>query len=100
MKKQASYPMKNYSIKKSKAQASIEFSLAFILTVLFLFLSCNIFVWFNRNIVKRQRAYERSRVTAATPSQAKAGKLDFYVPDPQKNPDYKKLNVFAPGGSK
>lgn len=99
MKKQENYPMKTYLIKvysnskrKIQAQASIELSLALVIAVLFLILSCNIFVWLNHNIVQRQRAYENSRIEAASsPERAgNPGKLDFYTPD--------KLNVFSSGG--
>jgi len=89
---------------KIQAQATIEFSMAFILAALFLFLTCNLFVWFNRNIVQRQKAYEASRIMAATSPDAqnsglkkkgKPGYLDFYT---TKNPKYKPLNAFVAGG--
>jgi uncharacterized protein (UPF0333 family) len=70
------------------AQSAIEFSLAFILVILFLILTGNLFVWLNHNLVQRQSKYEATRVQAASPSSP--GKLDFY-----KTPE---LNVFAPGG--
>lgn len=94
MRVQENYPMKNYLNRKStvQAQATIEFSMAFILAVLFLFLSCNLFVWFNRNIVQRQQAYEKTRVTAAT-ANVEPGKLDFYPKEKMQ-----KLKVFVPGG--
>ncbi len=107
--------MKNYLVRKNKAQSTIEFSMAFILAVLFLFLSANLFVWFNRNIVQRQKAYELSRVMSANSPEntvyspgshvkvkGEPGYLDFYntrnTPGHPKNPNYKPLNVFAPGG--
>lgn len=106
--------MRNYLINKN-AQSTIEFSMAFILAVLFLFLSCNLFVWFNRNIVQRQKEYERTRsLSASGPMQrvqkesdgtvyyeekdckdCDPGKLDFYT---TKNPNYKPLNAFVSGG--
>lgn len=107
--------MKTYS-RKNKAQSTIEFSMAFILAILFLFLSANLFVWFNRNIVQRQKAYEQTRIYAGSgPVQrvinpdgsstdinckdCEPGKPDFYdTTGPKKNPNYKPLNVFTPGG--
>lgn len=88
MKRQGNYLMKNYLRRKSKAQATIEFSLAFVLAILFLFLTCNLFVWLNHNIVQRQRGYEASRKDAT--SIHTPGKLDFYT--------QQKINLFVPGG--
>ncbi|MDP3732458.1 MAG: hypothetical protein Q8R31_05530, partial [Candidatus Omnitrophota bacterium] len=85
---QENYPMKNYFLRKSKAQATIEFSMALILAVLFLFLSCNLFVWLNHNIVGRQKGYEETRKYSASVSNP--GMLNFYTP--------KTLNIFSPGG--
>ncbi len=78
-------------MKENKAQSSIEFSLAFIVAILFLVLTCNLFVWLNHNMVARQMGYEQTRKAAASTSEP--GKLDFY---PQEK--MKKLNVFVPGG--
>lgn len=92
MNKQEIYPAKNYlsnkKARKNKAQASIEFSIAFVLALLFMILSCNLFVWLNHNIVRRQRAYEDSRFDAANINTP--GKLDFYTP--------KEMNLLSPGG--
>lgn len=112
--------MKNYLINnRAQAQSTIEFSLALILAVLFLFLSSNLFVWFNRTVVQRQVAYEASRSRAAispymsadeetdpeakSPPNIKAlksvadpGKTDFFTN--KTNPAYKPLNVFTSGG--
>ncbi|MDD5552550.1 MAG: hypothetical protein PHE18_01605 [Candidatus Omnitrophica bacterium] len=86
--------MRNYSTKDpintAKAQATIEFGIALVLAVLFLFLSANLFVWLNQNIVKRQRDYEQTRVESAS---SNPGKVDFYT-------HYKPMNVFTSGGSK
>lgn len=47
-----------------KGQASIEFSLAFIIAILFLVLTCRVFVWFSGNLLRRQLAYEGTRQDA------------------------------------
>ncbi len=113
MKKQGNYLMKSYFIKRNKAQASIEFSVAFVLALLLMILSCNLFVWLNHNIVQRQKEYELSRVRSAnspnSPLKGVPGKLDFYITnskDPnctnpnncQPNTNYRPLNVFVAGG--
>lgn len=71
-----------------KAQASIEFSIAFICAILFLILTCNLFVWLNHCLVRRQVNYEDSRVDAA--SNADPGRSDFFDPP--------ELDVFRMGG--
>jgi len=73
-----------------KAQATLEFTLVFVVTLLFIFLTVNVFVWFNHCLVSRQVAYEQSRSDAAGQNEANVGKQDFYAPG--------RLNVFAPGG--
>lgn len=87
---------------KIKAQSSIEFTISFIITILFLIFTCNLFVWFNHCLVGRQKAYENTRVEAGdgrdqtilfgliTIKQGNPGKEDFYTPP--------KLSVFSPGG--
>ena len=92
MKRQESYLMKSCFINRNKAQASIEFSIAFALALLLMILSCNLFVWLNHNIVQRQREYELTRVTAASPN-GEPGKLDFYPKEKMQ-----KLKVFVSGG--
>jgi len=72
---------------KNNAQASIEFSIAFVCAILFLILTCNLFVWLNHCLVRRQVAYEDSRVEAGHSS---PGRTDFYTPP--------RLNVFSSGG--
>ena len=73
---------------KIKAQSTIEFSIGFIAAILFLVLTCNLFVWFNHCLVRRQRAYEDSRVRATTTGNP--GQENFYTPP--------RLNVFRSGG--
>lgn len=75
---------------KNKAQASIEFSIGLVMAILFLIITCNLFVWLNHCLVRRQVAYEDSRVEAA--GNKNPGKADFYTP-PQ-------LNIFSSGGRK
>ena len=58
-----------------KAQSSIEFSLAFVITLLFLVLTCRLFVWFGGSMIRRQLAYEDSRTEAGSTS---PGKQNFY----------------------
>jgi hypothetical protein len=79
MKKPGDYLMKRYL--GDKAQATIEFSLAFVTAILFLVLTCNLFVWLNHTLVRRQRAYEESRVIAAKSSDigGDPGRLNFYT---------------------
>jgi hypothetical protein len=74
---------------KKKSQSSIEFVIGFVAAILFLILSCNLFVWFNHCLVRRQRGYEDSR-ERATWSVSPGGQEDFYTPP--------KLNVFKSGG--
>lgn len=77
---------------RNSAQATIEFSLAFVTAILFLVLTCNLFVWLNHTLVRRQRAYEESRVIAAKSSDigGDPGKLNFYT--------RQTVNLFTPGG--
>ncbi len=74
--------------KSHKGQATIEFALAFIITLLFLVLTCRVFVWFGGNLLRRQVAYDKSRVEAGgglttgwwwwkKPAGTR-GELDFY----------------------
>ena len=73
---------------RNKAQSSIEFTLAFVCTILFIVLTCNLFVWFNHCLSRRQVSYENSR-EAATQDRNNPGKYDFTPPE---------LNVFSLGG--
>ncbi len=65
----------------ARAQATIEFSLAFMLILLFLVLTARLFVWFNGGMLRRQLAYEESRVLAGTSNVegGEPGKEDFYT---------------------
>ena len=60
----------------NKGQASIEFSLAFILALFFLVLTCRLFVWFSGNLVNRQRDYDGSRISAGSTA---PGNLTFHA---------------------
>lgn len=73
----------------NKAQASLEFTMVFVITILFIVLTVNVFVWLNHCVVSRQVEYEETRSEAG--SDTNVGKSDFYNEVP-------KLNVFAPGG--
>ena len=75
---------------KRIAQSTIEFTIGFVITILFLIITCNLFVWFNNCLVKRQAAYEDSRAEAANGNSGNPGKADFYKPPT--------LNIFSPGG--
>lgn len=77
----------------NKAQATLEFILAFIMAILLIVLTANVFVWLNRCIVGRQAAYEESRGAAGgSTNETDVGKSDFYTPP--------KLDVFSSGGVK
>jgi hypothetical protein len=94
LKKRGNYPMRRSLSKEQgkgvvKAQATIEFGIALVLVVLFLFLSANLFVWLNRNIVERQKDYNATRLESA--NMDNPGKVDFYS-------HYKPLKVFVSGG--
>lgn len=82
-----------------QAQATLEFTLVFVITILFVVLVANVFVWLNYCMVGRQVAYEQTRSEAGSTAEkflwfvirrGDPGKDDFYTPP--------KLNVFAPGG--
>lgn len=83
-----------------KGQATIEFALAFVVTILLVVLTANVFVWVNHCIVRRQVAYENTRSIAGDGREpswwefwkkpADPGKDDFYTPP--------KLNIFKLGG--
>jgi hypothetical protein len=75
-------------IMKNKAQVSIEFSIGLIVAILFLILTCNLFVWFNHCLTRRQVAYEDSRAEAGR--SANPGRDDFYTPP--------RFNAFRLGG--
>ena len=74
----------------NRAQASLEFTMVFVITILFIVLTVNVFVWLNHCMVSRQVEYEKTRSEAGS-SSTNVGKSDFYNKVP-------KLNVFAPGG--
>jgi hypothetical protein len=84
---------------KTRAQVTLEFSLAFVITMLFVVLTFNLFVWFNHCIVQRQVAFENSRSSAGNctgdncQDPGIVGDSDFFT-----RPTLPTLNVFVPGG--
>ena len=80
-------------MKINKAQATIEFTFVFVITLLFILLTVNVFVWLNHCMVRRQVGYEETRTDAGTPpivdGKGDLDKSDFFTP-PQ-------LNIFAIG---
>ncbi|MFH1245412.1 MAG: hypothetical protein V1662_02915 [Candidatus Omnitrophota bacterium] len=65
---------------------AIETTVAMIAVFIFLLGATQIFLWMNRNIIERQRAYQNSRTQLTD-----VGTTDFYHPSrlyvfPQENP--------------
>ena len=82
---------------KTKAQATIEFSIAFVCAIVFLILTCNLFVWLNHCLVRRQVEYGNSRQAATMTNDP--GKDDFFVfPIEEAGGNAPELDVFSPGG--
>jgi len=80
---------------KTKAQATIEFSIAFVCAIVFLILTCNVFVWLNHCLVERQVEYGNTREEASrSPEAAVGGNPGVYDYEPPP------LDVFSPGGYK
>jgi len=75
--------MENSAKSKVKAQVFIEFSLAFICAIIFLFGVTQMMVWFGGNLVRRYRAYDDTR-EAAGDGATTAAQVDFY--DQSTNP--------------
>ena len=64
-----------------QGQASIEFSLALILSLFFLVLTVRLFVMLNGNMILRQQDYENTRVLAgSTIPETNANLLGFHSP--------------------
>lgn len=59
--------MQKLKLKKSKAQATIEITIAFLLMVSLFFSIIAIWYWGNVQIAKRHPPYNQSRVEAGTP---------------------------------
>ena len=89
-------------MKVNKAQATIEFTMVFVITLLFILLTVNVFVWLNHCMVRRQLAYEETRTDAGSPNiyldenghtikHGNPGRGDFFTTPPQ-------LNIFTIGG--
>lgn len=53
--------------KQIKAQVIIEFALAFMLTILFIFLTAKVLAWMGGSIIKRHKAYEDTRTIVGCP---------------------------------
>lgn len=70
-----------------KAQVAIEFALAFICLAIFLVATSRVFIWCGNNMVRRNNAFEQSRVAAGTGSTTTA-QINFY------NQKAYPLNVF------
>lgn len=70
-----------------KAQATLEFTLVFVVTILLIFLTVNTFVWLNHCMVRRQVGYEGTRTEAGS---SNVGNSNFFA-----RPT---LNVFKLGG--
>jgi hypothetical protein len=68
---------------KKIAQSTIEFSICFVIALLFLILTCNLFVWLNHAMVDRQRRYETTRIAATQP--ATVGTTTFLDEVPEYN---------------
>lgn len=71
---------------KIKAQVVIEFTLAFVILVVFLIATTRVFVWLANDTVNRHKAYEATR--SASTSQPPA--VDFYNNATGKKP----LDIF------
>ena len=79
---------------RARGQSTLEFTMVFTITILFVILTANIFVWINHNMVRRQVEYEQTRTQGENGDIASVGKTDFFTPD-NKLPE---LNVFIAGG--
>lgn len=51
-------------IKSKRGQVTIEMTVAWIVLLVFLMGATSLFIWFNTSLVKRQKAYERTRLAA------------------------------------
>lgn len=60
-------------IGSGSGQVFIETTLAFVAIVIFLLGITQIFLWMNRSIIERQKAYQASRTSLGSP-----GSMDFY----------------------
>lgn len=57
------------------AQVAIETTVAIVAIFIFLLGATQVFLWMNRNIIARQRAYQASRMQLG-----KTGSVNFYQP--------------------
>ncbi len=83
--------------KASQAQSTIEFSFTFVIAMLLLFLTCNLFVWLNHNVISRQLAYEATRVSTTCTTTGTQGQIEFYNTSSGLG-GAKPLNPFVSGG--
>ncbi len=71
-----------YSIlKNSRAQGLLEITFVIILLVLLLGGILNIWLWANTQLVKRQKRYNESRITAGTSSDTYTLQWPVYTPE-------------------
>jgi len=82
---------------KLKAQVMIEFALAFMIIILFVFLTAKVFNWMGGSIIKRHKAYEDTRTISgcnATDTECDMNiKVDFY----NESTDANKMDLFDKG---
>ncbi len=80
------------NVNQAKAQATIEFTVAFTVLLIFLFGSMQLFVWFNKNLVQRQENYEWTRGLAGHPdvmhTQNPLVSIGLGIEDPYLNGDF------------
>lgn len=76
-------------------QATLELSVALILSMMLLVAAAKIFVWLNGSMVVRQRMYEETRASAGRQTQEKVLYLDGTVSNSvmSHESDYPALNI-------
>ena len=60
---------------RNKGQVAIETTIAIVAIFIFLLGVTQVFLWVNRNMIARQRAYQQTRMTLGSP-----GSIEFYRP--------------------
>ncbi len=78
-------------------QATLELSVALILSMMLLVAAAKIFVWLNGSMVKRQKMYEETRVDAGRQTQEQVLSLDGTVSNSvmSHESDYPELNILG-----